>query len=359
MGNIYDIAILGAGASGLMCAAKVNKEFKNKKICVIDKNKNIGAKIKVSGGTKCNITNKYLSAKKYNGNEEFINDVFKNFNNHDLLKFLNINGIDPIFNEKIVKGTYFCKSSDDVINMFKKLTTKTKFYLNTEVVDVDYFDSRFIIKTTNKVIETKKLVIASGGLSYPALGATDIGFKIAQKFGHSIVKPNPALVGFTVQKDQFWFKELSGLSIDEVHIKVDDKVCKGGFLFTHKGCSGPVILSTSLYWKKGQISIDFLPTKKSYLPKRVRQAIRSIEDESFDIHNYKISPAGNFGFTKAEVTSGGVNTSEVDSKSMESNIQEHLYFLGEVLDVTGELGGYNFQWAFSSAQNINFNYKNF
>ena len=182
-------------------------------------------------------------------------------------------------------------------------------------------------------------------MSYPSLGATDIGFKIAQKFGHTIIAPNPALVGFTVQKDQFWFKNLSGLSLEDVEIKVEDKVCRGGMLFTHKGCSGPVILSTSLYWQKGQISIDFLPSKKSYLPKRFKKVI---QNSKFDIHNYSFSPAGNFGYTKAEVTKGGVDTNEIDVNTMESNLQKGLYFIGEVLDVTGELGGYNFQWAFSS-----------
>ena len=264
----------------------------------------------------------------------------------DLLKFLNANRVNPILNEKIVKGTYFCKSSQDVIDMFKKLNSKTKLFLNTEVKDVEFTNDKFIIETNNQQIESKKLIVASGGLSYPSLGATDIGFKIAQKFGHTIIKPNPALVGFTVQKEQFWFKELSGLSLDEVHIKVANKICKGSLLFTHKGCSGPVILSTSLYWQKGQISIDFLPSKKSYLPKRFKKVI---QNSKFDIHNYSFSPAGNFGYTKAEVTKGGVDTNEIDVNTMESRLQKDLYFIGEVLDVTGELGGYNFQWAFSSA----------
>ncbi len=346
MSNIYDIAIIGAGASGLMCASNINKINPNKTVCLIDKNSKIGAKIKVSGGTKCNITNKYLSAKKYNGNEEFIDEILKNFNSDDLLKFLQQNDVNPIFNEKIVKGTYFCKSSEDVIQMFRNLTSKSKFSMNTIVEDVEFKDDIFIIRTNNKDILAKKLIVASGGLSYPSLGATDIGMRIAKGFGHTIITPAPALVGFTVQKEQFWFKELSGLSIDEVHIKVGDKICKGGFLFTHKGCSGPVILSTSLYWKKGQISIDFLPNKDSYLPKRVRQAIKGLD---INLRNYKISPAGNFGYTKAEVTKGGVNTDEIDVNNMESKLQKGLHFIGEVLDVTGELGGYNFQWAFSSA----------
>ncbi|MCK5294671.1 MAG: aminoacetone oxidase family FAD-binding enzyme [Arcobacteraceae bacterium] len=336
---MFDIVIIGAGASGLMTAS----QLPNQKICFIDKNKNIGEKIKISGGAKCNITNKYLNENFYLGDKNFIKNTFKIFNHQDLLKFLNKNRVYPSVKEKIVKGTYFCSSSQDVLNMFKKLTSFCTFKMATEVIDVTYLN-HFEITTNKGLIKTKKLIIASGGLSYPSLGATDIGFKIATKFGHNIIKPNPALVGFTVQKDQFWFKELSGLSLD-VKITINDKVLEGSMLFTHKGCSGPVILSTSLYWGKGQISIDFAPNKDSYLPKRFKKAIQNL---TFNIHNYKFSPAGNFGYTKAEVTKGGVDTTQLTS-NFESIFQKDLYFIGEIIDVTGELGGYNFQWAFSSA----------
>ena len=340
---MYDIIIIGAGASGLFSASILQKQ-KNLKICIIDKNPKIGAKIKVSGGGKCNITNKYLSSNFYLGNQQFIENTFKRFDNNLLLKFLRTNNLIPILNEKIVKGTYFCNSSDDVISFFSKLTKGCDFLLDNEVLDVSYLNDEYIITTNKKRIKSKKLLMATGGLSYPSLGATDIGYKIAQKFGHTIVTLNPALVGFTVQKEQFWFKELSGLSMN-VKIKVEDKILEGSLLFTHKGCSGPVILSTSLYWKKGQIVIDFAPSKESYLPKRFKQAIKNID---IDIHNYKFAPAGNFGFTKAEVTKGGVDTEEIN-EHFESKLQKNLFFIGEVLDVTGELGGYNFQWAFSSS----------
>ena len=336
---IYDIAIIGAGASGLMAASRLQ----NKNICIIDKNPTIGAKIKVSGGAKCNITNKYLSGNYYLGDKSFIDEVFTKFDNKKLLSFLNQNGVYPTINEKIVKGTYFCKSSDELLSMFKKLLKKTKQYLNCEVLDVEYQNEKFQIKTTKGDIEATELIVASGGLSYSSLGATSIGFEIAKKFGHSVTKLNPALVGFTVQKPQFWFKELSGLSIDAT-IKVANKVLAGKILFTHKGCSGPVILSTSLYWEKGNISIDFAPYRDSYLPKRFKQVIKNLD---IDIHNYQMSPAGNFGYTKAEVTKGGIMTSELE-KNMESKYLKGLYFIGEVVDITGELGGYNFQWAFSS-----------
>ncbi len=339
---MYDITIIGAGASGLFAASILQKQ-KNLKIGIIDKNPKIGAKIKVSGGGKCNITNKYLSADHYLGDQTFITNTFQKFDNQGLLKFLKNNYLQLNFNEKIVKGTYFCNTSDEVNSLFLKLTKDCDFYLDCEVFDVAYIDEIYVIKTNKKQIRTKKLIVASGGLSYPILGATDIGFKIAQKFGHTITTPNPALVGFTVQKEQFWFKELSGLSMD-VKVKVENKVLEGSILFTHKGCSGPVILSTSLYWKKGVISIDFSPKKESYLPKRFKQAIK---DLNIDIHDYKFAPAGNFGYTKAEVTKGGIGLDQIN-ENFESKLQKNLFFIGEVLDVTGELGGYNFQWAFSS-----------
>jgi len=371
--DIYEIAIIGAGASGLMLASSL----KNRKTCIIETNDKIAQKIKVSGGAKCNITNSLVTCDNYLGNKEFIKKVLRNFSNDDLIKFLNSNGVYPKINPKLIKGTYFCKSSQDVIDMFTKLTTHVKKILNTKVDDVDFKDEVFIIKTSNTIIKAKKLVVASGGLSYASLGASSIAYDIAKKFGHDISKLDPALVGFTVQKEQFWFKKLSGLSI-MAKVKVEDKSFNASLLFAHKGCSGPLILNSSLYWKKGKISFDFLP-KQNYkellksnalissklpLPKRfVQEFLESIKvkDKSCStltkqdldalslIHNYEFSPAGNFGYTKAEVTKGGIKTEQIDVNSMESLKQKNLYFLGECLDVTGELGGYNFQFAFSSA----------
>jgi len=340
---IYDVVIIGAGASGLMAAS----QLKNKSVCIIDSNDKIGAKIKISGGAKCNITNKFMSTEKFLGDKKFIAQYLERFDEKDLLKFLSENGVNPNLNPKIVKGTYFCNSSSDVINMFTRLISHCKLRLGTKVLDVEYNDN-YIIKTNKGDILAEKLIVASGGLSYASIGGSDIGFKIAEKFGHTINRLDPALVGFTVQKDQFWFKELSGLSVD-VKIKVMDKTVVGKMLFTHKGCSGPAILTTSLYWKKGNITINFLPEKDSYLPKRFKQQIKNLD---IDVKNYVMSPAGNFGYTKAEVTKGGINTDEIKS-SFESKLQKNLFFIGEVLDVTGELGGYNFQWAFASGYCIN------
>ncbi|WP_375537749.1 NAD(P)/FAD-dependent oxidoreductase [Arcobacter sp. LA11] len=364
------MAVIGAGASGLMFASRV----KNKKICIIESNSKIGEKIKVSGGAKCNITNEKVSEKNYLGNQEFTKNTLEGFSNKDLLNFLNENGVYPKVNPKIVKGTYFCNSSKEVISMFEKLTTHTKKFLNTKVLDIEY-KNFFKIKTDKQTIEAKKVVVASGGLSYVSLGASSIAYDIASKFGHTIEKTKPALVGFTVQKDQFWFKNLSGLSC-MVETKVGDKTFEGSLLFAHKGCSGPVILNSSLYWQKGKMSIDFIPKKKFEnflkgnkkistafpLPKRFMieflnsicledKPVSSLLNEEKEklkvLKNYEFSPAGTFGYTKAEVTSGGINSDEINQETFESLKQKDLYFLGECLDITGELGGYNFQLYFA------------
>ncbi len=351
-------------------------QIKNKKICLIDTNDKIGAKIKVSGGAKCNITNEKVSFNNYLGDEEFVKNTLSKYSNKDLLNFLNKNGVYPKVNPKIVKGTYFCNSSKEVISMFEKLTSHVKKYMNTKVLDVD-FDKYYKIKTNKQEILTKKLIVASGGLSYQTLGATSIAYDIASKFGHTINQTKPALVGFTVQKEQFWFKNLSGISTI-VEAKIGEKSFYGSLLFAHKGCSGPVILNSSLYWQKGKMSLDFLPNKKIEtllkgnkkissaipLPKRfMTEFLNSIELEDKAVStltkeekekikllkNYEFAPAGTFGYTKAEVTSGGINTNEVDINSFESKKQKDLYFIGECLDATGELGGYNFQLYFSQA----------
>ena len=367
-----------------MLASLLDKNrFKN--ICIIDANSKIGSKIKVSGGAKCNITNELVSHKNYLGDSRFIKELLENFSKDDLLEFLNKNGISHKINPKIVKGTYFCNSSQDVIDMFSKLTTHVKKYLNTKVIDISC-DENFKIKTNNNIIEAKKVVVASGGLSYPILNATSIAFDIAKKYGHTIEKLEPALVGFTVQKEQFWFKNLSGLSL-LVHSFVEDKKFEGSLLFAHKGCSGPVILTSSLYWKKGKMALDFLPNKRLEtflkgnkkistavpLPKRfIEEFLSSIQLEDKAVSTlsnedkeklkilkyYEFSPAGNFGYTKAEVTKGGINTDEINHKTFESLKQKNLYFLGECLNITGELGGFNFQinfsQSFSCAKSLNF-----
>jgi len=364
-----DIAVLGAGASGLMFAS-LNSD---KDILVIEANSKIAKKIRVSGGGKCNITNKKVSTKNYLGDESFVKSVLSCFSNRELLKYFD--EVEFIIRKK---NQYFCKNSaQDIVDFFQKRVKNIA--LNTVVEDVEFKNSRFLINTNRGVFEAKRLVVASGGLSFKELGSSDIAFKIAKKFGHSINSLKPALVGFTVQRGDFWMKNLSGVSL-KVKIKVGDKEFFDNLLFTHRGISGPVVLNSSLYWSKGSIEIDFLPdgelefryknrqiSSNIGLPKRfIKEFLKSIELEDKvvsklksneierlkKLKSYMLAPAGDFGYKKAEVTRGGIDTSEIDSDNMESKNQKGLYFIGECLDVTGELGGYNLQWAFSCAKRV-------
>jgi predicted Rossmann fold flavoprotein len=238
---------------------------------------------------------------------------------------------------------------------------------------LEYRDGKFLLTTNRAKFRAKAVVVATGGLSFAKLGATGVGFEIAKSFGHNINRLSPALVGLTLQKEHSFLKSLSGVST-QVVVKVGDKTFQDNLLFTHRGISGPVILNSSLYWQKGSIEIDFLPNftlqkaKKSLsnslpLPKSLSKALIShlnIQDKPTNLltqseldrlkilNSFKLSPSGTFGFSRAEVTKGGVAVDEIDSNMM-SRVQEGLFFVGEVLDVTGELGGYNLQWAFSSA----------
>jgi len=370
--RVFDIVFIGAGASALMASSFL----KNRSIALVEASGKIAPKIKISGGGRCNFTNKQVSFQNYLGDFELIEKTFKSFGQKELLQFFDKNGLRY---ELRNNGKYFCKnSSSQIIEIFSRLTKGCEFFLGERVESVSY-KKNFIIKTDKQTIEAKKLVVSSGGLSYSGLGATKIGYEIAKQFGHTIITPAPALVGFTLQKEQFWMKNLSGISL-KVALHVEGKKFEDDILFAHRGISGPSVLSASLYWKKGHIWLDFSPemkistllrnkTKKQIssvlpFPKRfTKEYLSSIglddmgvyklkEDEIKkleELNHYEFSPAGNFGFSKAEVTRGGVDCSEINHLSFESIMQKNLYFIGEVLDVTGELGGYNFQWAFSSA----------
>jgi len=371
--KIYDVIILGAGASGLMCASHLDN---NLDIAIIDANEKVAKKLKISGGGKCNVTNVAVSADNYDGDMDIVTSTFDAFSKDDLLQFLSSYGVNP---EVRKDRYYFCKkSSDEIIDIFKEKTRHIQKYLNTKVLKVIKKDNIFEIKTDKNTLKTKKLIVATGGKSFTNLGASDIGLSIAKSFGLKVKDFTPALVGLTLQSSEFWMKELSGLSC-YVHIKIGYKTLKEEMLFAHKGISGPAVLSASLYWRKGDMNIDFLPndniekliknTKKKLssvipLPKRLAVAIlealevKDIECKKLDkkslenlknIHSYRFAPAGNFGFTKAEVSRGGVCSDELNHYTFEALDIENLYFIGEVVDVTGELGGYNFQWAFSSA----------
>jgi predicted Rossmann fold flavoprotein len=358
---LYDTVILGAGASGLFLADLLKKDY-----LIIEHNSEIGKKIKVSGGGKCNITNKKLSVKNYRGEGEFIKNTFKKFDNQDLLKWLEKRNLRV---KELKKNQYFFESSSVILNYFKKIKNIS---FNTEILGVE----KNRVVTNKGEIRAKHIVVATGGLSFKSLGASGIGFDIAKSLGHEVVDLRPALVGFTVQKSEEWFKRLSGISLF-AKVKVGEFEYRDNILFSHRGITGPAILNASLRWDRGKIKIDFLgkdvfsflknPNKQIStqlpVPKRfIKEFLKTfnIEDKRVKflkkedkeklrlLNEYEFAPAGTFGFERAEVTKGGVNTQEID-EFMRSKIDPNVYFIGEVLDVTGELGGYNFQWAFSSA----------
>ncbi len=367
----HNVIIIGGGASALMLASLLPK----KSTAIIESNAKIGAKILVSGGGKCNITNAKMGTEYFLADKCFILPSLKMFTQEDLLHWLREQNLKPVLRKDT---QYFCQNTaKELVDIFAKKVKKQKIFLDEKVLSVCKRDILFTVTTNKRSLSAKYVVVASGGLSFSRLGASSIGYDIAVSFGHSIVKTSPALVGFTVQAEQFFFKTLSGVSTN-VKITVDNMVCEGALLFTHRGISGPAVLDASLYWQKGKIKIDFLPdfswkhiqnSKKQIssllpLPKRITKAFLvqlGLEDKPFYqitsaeldklqlLHQYIFAPAGTFGYTKAEVTKGGVSTDEVDAQTMMSKKVEGLYFTGEVLDVTGRLGGYNFQWAFSSA----------
>jgi len=371
--KIYDIVVIGGGASGLMFCSMLPKSLD---VAIVELNQKEAKKLKISGGGKCNITNVDMSELYFDADPNLIEYALSIFSKEMLLEFLEQNGITPVIRKN---RYYFCKdSSDEIIDILKSKTKHIERFLNTTVTGVKKDSNIFEIFTNKDKFLAKKVVVASGSKSFAQVGVSDIGLEIAKSFNIEVEEFSPALVGLTLQKEQFWMKELSGLSCS-VEIEVENRILKEDMLFTHKGISGPAVLSTSLYWKKGDISINFLPNldvleviKNSQklisstlpLPKRLSKALlkaldikdqiclqidKKTEDKLLKIHSYRFSPAGNFGFSKAEVCRGGVLAKELDIYSLEAKKVKDLYFIGEVVDVTGELGGYNIQWAFSSA----------
>ena len=369
----YDILILGAGASGLMCAAQL-VETTNFKIAIVEGNSRPALKLKASGGGKCNLTNVNVDTDHFLGDETLVRTALNVFPQKALLDYFHNSGLRPVIRKE---RYYFCpKSSDEVISILLGKSRGAELLLGTKILSVSGNDP-FKVTTDKGVFTAKKVVVATGGASYKELGASDIGLKIAQEYGIKTIPFSPALVGLTLQPKEFWMKELSGISFP-ARIRVGTKLLEEDLLFAHKGISGPVVLSASLYWFKGEIELDFCPdldlqkllSEKKLLstalplPKRFTKAFLdsiALEDKPcnrlnneereklLQLQAYKMAPSGNFGLSKAEVCRGGVAHEEINVKTMESSKVKGLYFIGETVDVTGELGGYNFQWAFSSA----------
>jgi len=358
------VIILGAGASGLFLA----DFLQHKNVLLIEHNNSIGAKMKISGGGKCNITNKNVTFTNYYPQSDVVKTALQKADNKMLLEWIKRKGLNVY---ELKKNQYFFKSSNDIL---KALKPKCNVLLNTEIEDIK---EGFEVITDKGKFKAKNIVVALGGKSFKKLGASEKGYEIAEKFGHKIKPLKPALVGLTLQPEQMWFKKLSGISFN-ADVYVGEKKFSQNILFSHKGITGPAILNASLYWEKGKIKIDFLagnnvkallknkhkqivsqiPLPKAFVKeflnsigikdKKVKYLTKEEIKKLEKLQNYEFSPAGTFGFEKAEVTKGGVHTGEL-SDFLESKKIKGLYFTGEVIDVTGELGGYNFQWAFSSA----------
>jgi len=374
----FDVIVIGGGAAGLLCAIEAGK--RGRRTLLIEHNAQVGRKIIISGGGRCNFTNLHTNAENFvSQNPHFAKSALARYTPQDFVELVKRHRID--FYEKKL-GQLFCRErSNLIVEMLLAECRKAKINVKTNcsVTDVNRND-RFQIETTDGVIETERLVIATGGLSFPKIGATNFGYMIARQFGLKIVQTRPSLVAL-VAEGRERFPAAAGVSVDAL-VTSGSHSFRENILFTHRGLSGPAILQTSNYWKHDEpVMIDLLPdsdagevfndqNKKKIgnvlselLPQRVVDLI--LED---DIRNKPMNQVGNTqlekigkllkgwqlkfidteGWHKAEVTLGGVSTDELSSQTLESKRVPGLYFIGEVVDVTGWLGGYNFQWAWAS-----------
>ncbi|CAC9579897.1 Uncharacterized protein YhiN [uncultured Gammaproteobacteria bacterium] len=383
----YDVIIIGAGAAGLMCAAQASK--RGRSVLLLDKCIKAAKKILISGGGRCNFTNLYIEPEAYiSNNSHFCKSALSRYTQWDFIAQLESHQLS--WTEKTL-GQLFCdQKSNAVVNMLLEECADVDIILNANVDKID-FNEQYLLNTSQGDFQAQSLVIASGGPSIPKMGATDFGLQIAKQFRHKSIGFKPGLVPFTFSQQDIsrYFKDLSGLSL-EVSISCNGQSFKEMALITHRGISGPAVLQISSYWQKSQsIEIDLLPgidaTKlllseqqqrgttnlknilNEYFSKRLAlrltQVLISIDlsEKSLGeinqadlktfaeaLNNWVLTPSGTEGMRTAEVCTGGVDTNELSSKTMESSKQPGLYFIGETVDVTGWLGGYNFQWAWSS-----------
>ena len=381
----YDAIIIGAGAAGMMCAIEAGK--RGRKVLLVDHSKKIGEKIRISGGGRCNFTNLNTQASKFlSQNPKFVKSALSQYTQNDFINLFKKYEIK--FHEKKL-GQLFCDhSAQQIVEMLIKECELANVILKKEfkVADIDKDKDQYIVSTTDEIYSAQSLIIATGGLSVPKIGATPFGYEIAKKFGLDVLETLPALVPLIFDEQLLKMcKELTGLSVEAI-VSFNKVLFQEGMLFTHRGLSGPSILQISSYWKLGgKIKVNlspkenifkFLEDKKNsspkqeitniigdILPKRLAQIIctenkisgniceisnKILKKLSDSINTWVINPVGSEGYRTAEVTLGGVNTNELSSKTMMSNKHKGLFFIGEVVDVTGHLGGYNFQWAWSS-----------
>ena len=384
----FDTVIIGAGAAGMFCAAQAGQA--GSRVLLIDNGKKPGRKILMSGGGRCNFTNLYVEPAAYlSQNPHFCKSALARYTQWDFIDLVGKHGI--AWHEKTL-GQLFCDdSAQQIVDMLVDECEKgnVTMRLRSEILSVERDGDDFILELNGMSVGTKKLVIASGGLSMPGLGATPFGYKIAEQFGLKVLPTRAGLVPFTLHKPLLeQLQVLSGVSVSSVITAEDGTVFRENLLFTHRGLSGPAVLQISSFWQPGEfVSINLLPdvdlasflddqrsahpnqslknTLAMQLPKRLVECLQQlgqIPDVSLKQLNvrdqqtlvetltaWRVQPNGTEGYRTAEVTLGGVDTNELSSRTMEAKKAPGLYFIGEVMDVTGWLGGYNFQWAWASA----------
>ncbi|WP_295637824.1 NAD(P)/FAD-dependent oxidoreductase [uncultured Methylibium sp.] len=389
--NRFDLVVIGAGAAGLFCAGIAGQ--RGLKVLLVDHAGKLAEKIRISGGGRCNFTNRDAGPANFlSANPDFCRSALARYTPQDFIALVQRHRI--AWHEKH-KGQLFCdESSEDIIGLLLRECEAGSVtrWQPCAVTAVRQAAAGFELDTARGVVGAARVVVATGGLSIPKIGASDFGYRLARQFGHPLVEPRPALVPLTFDAAAWApFAALSGLSL-EVGVATGSGKARGGFvedlLFTHRGLSGPAILQISSYWRPGTpIELDLAPGHElaaalreakavskrqlanelaTRLPARLAEAwctrlgelaarpLPEVKDKDLatlaaSLQAWRLTPTGSEGWRKAEVTAGGVDTRELDSRTMESRRVPGLHFIGEVVDVTGWLGGYNFQWAWASA----------
>ena len=387
----YDATVLGAGAAGLMCAAVAGR--RGRRILVLEQAERPGKKILISGGGRCNFTNLHTAPDRYlSANPHFAKSALSRYTAQDFITLVDRHGI--AWHEKTL-GQLFCDgSAQQIVDLLLREVAQGQGEIACQhgIVDVTHADGLFTVTTDRRTVQAPSLVIATGGPSIPKMGATGFAYDLARKFGLKVVEPRPALVPLTLSGENVLFRELSGVATDVV-ARCGKAAFREAALFTHRGLSGPAILQISSYWRHGEtIGIDFLPSHpdrwlvaakrampratvrgllREALPDRLATTLAErlaldgmlsglpdagLAKAEASLADWRFQPSGTEGFAKAEVTIGGISTAELSSKTMEAKRVRGLHAIGEAVDVTGWLGGYNFQWAWASgwaaAQNL-------
>jgi predicted Rossmann fold flavoprotein len=375
----FDALVLGAGAAGLLCAAEAGK--RGRRVSILERADRIGKKILISGGGRCNFTNIHCHPDNFiSANEHFAKSALARYTPSDFIALVEKHRIP--YHEKTL-GQLFCdRGAQDITNMLEAecREASVEIFLNATIREVRH-STEFVVHANSTEFRAPILIVATGGLSIPKIGATALGYDLARQFGLKIVKTRPALVPLVLaKKEQGRYCDLAGVSA-AVAASTDHQSFREQMLFTHRGLSGPAILQISSYWEKGQpLHLDLAPDRQvtypileartrnltaaraaflGVLPKRFAErwlelhapqswTNQDLENLERDVHDWILVPADTEGFEKAEVTVGGVDTDELSSKTMESRKVRGLFFIGEVVDVTGHLGGFNFQWAWAS-----------